>query len=134
VIVVHAVAVVAVVAGGIAIYLIGFKAHPAEGERTSKWVGWLALYVLGVIVSLFMVAGAVVAFFGAVAILVQLGLRPEPGWELEMLWFFLAAPIYWIAFLVGAHSRDGKRPNNAIDSDTVRAPLRSPHGARHRER
>jgi len=26
------------------------------------------------------------------------------------------------------------RPNNAIDSDVVRSPLRAPHGARHRER
>lgn len=25
-------------------------------------------------------------------------------------------------------------PNNAIDSDTVRSPLRAPYGARHRER
>jgi hypothetical protein len=25
-------------------------------------------------------------------------------------------------------------PNNAMDSDTVRSPLRAPYGARHRER
>jgi hypothetical protein len=25
-------------------------------------------------------------------------------------------------------------PNSAMDSDTVRSPLRAPHGARHRER
>jgi uncharacterized membrane protein len=30
--------------------------------------------------------------------------------------------------------RGREQPNSAMDSDTVRSPLRAPHGARHRDR
>ena len=34
----------------------------------------------------------------------------------------------------GCKPTHSSSPNNAMDSDTVRSPLRAPHGARHRER
>jgi hypothetical protein len=123
---VHLTAAASVLLGGIVLYRFAIAATPKQGGRDGKWLGWLAFLTLGILVSLFFVLAAAIVCFLVVVLLAQLGLRPEPGRELEMLiWPFITLPLYVATFIAGTFRvRAGKRPDNTIERDARRSSAR----------